>query len=314
MDGDDRAALVERVSSLASSYFAGDDAPGLGPFIRRFYADVGADDLAERTIDELAGAARALWRVASNRPPGTPVIRAYDPAAGVDGWSSPYTVIEVVSDDMPFIVDSVTTAIERRHSTVQLAIHPIVAVRRTTDGRLLGVAASGDPNGADGYVHAEGERRVVESFVHMEIDRIDDTTLLAELVDELRAVYADVHAATSDWSDMLAATFRVVNELGTNTSGDDDDRAETRALLQWMADHHFTFLGVCDIVPTDDGRATIVEGSELGVLRNESRIALTPFPGSATLVVNKEPQRSRVHRDVYLDAVAVRSVGPDGRV
>ena len=213
---------------------------------------------------------------------------------------------------MPFIVDSVTMAIERRHSTVQLAIHPIVAVRRTTDGNLLGVAASGDPSSADGYVHTEGERRVVESFVHMEIDRIDDTTLLAELVDDLRATYADVHAATNDWSDMLAVAFRVVNELGA--AGGDADRAETRALLQWMADHHFTFLGVCDIVPTDDDRATIVEGSALGVLRNESGIELTPFPGSATLVVNKEPQRSRVHRDVYLDAVAVRSIDPDGRI
>src|SRR3954469_4995378 len=140
MDGDDRSALVERVSSLASSYLSADEAPGLAEFIRRFYADVSAEDLAERNVEDLAGAARALWRVAPHRSPGEPIIRAYDPTAGVDGWSSPYTVIELVSDDMPFIVDSVTMAIEGRLGGVQLSIHPIIPLRRAPDGRLLGLA------------------------------------------------------------------------------------------------------------------------------------------------------------------------------
>jgi glutamate dehydrogenase len=311
MDGDDRSALVERVSSLASAYVAADEAPGLAEFIRRFYADVSADDLAERNVEDLAGAARALWRASRHRQPGAPIIRAYDPTSGVDGWSSPYTVIEVVSDDMPFIVDSVTMAIERRHGVVQLAIHPIVAVRRARDGQLLGLATD-EGNGADG--HTENEKRLVESFVHIELDRIDDTAVLAELVDALRVAYADVQAATSDWSDMLAATFRVVNELASGPGAGDEEHAETRALMQWMADHHFTFLGVADIVPTTDDPAAIVEASALGILRNPGRPRLTPFGGTETLVISKEPERSRVHRDVYLDAVAIRSFAPDGSV
>ncbi len=81
-----------------------------------------------------------------------------------------------------------------------------------------------------------------------------------------------------------------------------------------MADHHFTFLGVCDIEPTADDPTAIVDGTALGILAGSSRPPLTPFPGSATLVVSKEPQRSRVHRDAYLDAVAVRVVASDGGV
>ncbi len=313
MDGNDRSLLVERVSSLAAAYVAAGEPPGIAEFIRRFYADVSDDDLAERNVEDLAGAARSLWRVAAHREFGAPIIRAYDPTPGVDGWSSPYTVIEVVSDDMPFIVDSVTVAVERRLGIVQLSIHPIVTVRRTRDGQLLGVAPEGSPP-SDPEANAD-EVFVVESYVHVELDRIDDTTALAALVDDLRQVFADVRSATSDWVKMLAAVRRVGDDLARDQPFTAiEDLAETRALLEWMADHHFTFLGACEIEPTPDDPSAIVAGSELGILRDPEHAPQPPIDAPIPLVVTKEAQRSTVHRDVYLDSVAVRRLDRDGNV
>src|SRR5204863_5413321 len=120
------------------------EAPGLADFIRRYYAEVALDDLVTRKVEDLAGAARAHWRLAAHRAPGEVIVRVGNPAAGADGWQSPHTVVEVVSDDMPFVVDSITVELERHGLAVQLVVHPVVVVRRDENGNLLGLAAGAD--------------------------------------------------------------------------------------------------------------------------------------------------------------------------
>src|SRR5947209_8670814 len=137
----DRDALVERAAGLADTYVTAGEPPGLADLIRRYYPGVAPDDLLERRVEDLTGAARAHWRFAAQRHPGTALVRVTNPApGGADAWSSPYTVIEIVTDDMPFLVDSVTMEIDRHGLGVQLTVHPIVKVRRDSEGHLLGLA------------------------------------------------------------------------------------------------------------------------------------------------------------------------------
>ena len=160
----ERTALVERVSGLATAYVSAGEPPGLPDFIRRYYGAVAVDDLTARRMEDLAGAARAHWRLAADRAPGTAVVRVGNPNTQTDGWQSPHTVVEIITDDMPFLVDSVTMELDRHGLGLQLAVHPIVRVRRDDTGRLLGLADE----------HESGPGVCVESYLHVEVERCTD--------------------------------------------------------------------------------------------------------------------------------------------
>src|SRR5215467_14398715 len=132
-------------------------------FTERYFHDVEPEDLAEREPADPYGAALSHWNFARKREPGHARIRVFNPTLEEHGWQSTHTIIEIVNDDMPFLVDSVTMEVNRHGLTLHLLIHPIVAVERGADGVLAGLASGEDPNA----------RR--ESFIHVEVDRVVDT-------------------------------------------------------------------------------------------------------------------------------------------
>ena len=102
-------------------------------FLRQFYAHVAPDDILGQSPDNLCGAGLALWDQAQQRRPGTCHIRVYNPRRADQGWESSHTVIEIINDDMPFLVDSVTAALNRLGVEVYLVIHPILRLISTCD-------------------------------------------------------------------------------------------------------------------------------------------------------------------------------------
>ncbi len=110
--------------------------------MRQYYWRAPAEDLLERDTLDLYGAALAHWNFARRRRPGTPNVRVYNPSFEQHGWQSPHTAIEIVGDDMPFLVDSVSMELSRLESGIHLNIHPVVRVRRSADGELEEVVAS----------------------------------------------------------------------------------------------------------------------------------------------------------------------------
>src|SRR5438046_9837856 len=148
-------------------------------FTARYFQDVDPEDLAERQPADLYGAALSHWNFARKRDPGSARLRVLNPTIAEHGWQSTHTVIEIVNDDMPFLVDSVTMEVNRHGLTLHLIIHPLVAVNRDADGALRGLAGDG------GGGH--------ESFIHVEVDRIPEPPRLdaldvdvARVLDELR--------------------------------------------------------------------------------------------------------------------------------
>ena len=105
-----------------------------------------------------------MWNLAQDRAPGEVKVHVYNPEPERDGWESPHTVIEVVSDDMPFIVDSVTMELARGSYGIDLVIHPVIRVRRDDDGQLLEVL---EPD-------ASAPDAIAESVLHAEIARERD--------------------------------------------------------------------------------------------------------------------------------------------
>ena len=309
---------LEEVLALLRGKVDSAQQPALEAFVRRYYAGVDPEDLDEREVADLYGAALSHWNFGRRRTPGQPSVRALNPSLSEQGWQSTHTVIEIVNDDMPFLVDSVTMEVNRHGLTLHLIVHPILEVRRSADGALEGLGAGG----------------ARESWIHVEVDRVPDTAALAELAADIARVLGDVRAACADWQPMRDKLHEIAAAIAaTPPPLPADELAEGRAFLDWLADNHFTLLGYrCHDLVLHDGVESlrIVPGSGLGILHESSQLgdgkdvaaafaALPPAVRAVArkpelLVVTKSNSRSTVHRPGYLDYIAVKRFDGAGQV
>ncbi len=183
-----KQAILEQAMRIADQSLPAAGAREARAFIAAYYEQVDAEDLAAREPADLYGAAMAHLAFARTFASGTPKLRVYNPREEEHGWASPHTVIEMVNDDMPFLVDSVTMEVNRQGCTLHLLNHPLYSTRRDAQGRL----ESFGPPGSDGHQ---------ESLIHVEVDREIDPARLKALADGLLAALGDVRAAWRDWAD-----------------------------------------------------------------------------------------------------------------
>src|SRR5256885_4915352 len=172
-DQDIRVQGLDEVLRLVRAKVAPDMRSLLERFVRRYFSQLDPEDLAERQPADLYGAALSHSNFARKRDPGSARLRVFNPSIEEHGWQSTHTIIEIVNDDMPFLVDSVTMEVNRHGLTLHLIMHPILAVSRDPDGTLLGLADK----------DAKDIRR--ESFIHVEVDRISDAAELERLAADI---------------------------------------------------------------------------------------------------------------------------------
>ena len=147
--------LINRVATLVRKGLSPTQAKLAEAFVRRLYSNVPPDDILGESTENVAGAAAALLGFARQRRAGKAKVHVYNPQGGGDGWSSSHTVIEIVNDDMPFLVDSVTAELGRYQGEVHLVIHPIMDMVRDRKGNLKAVHAAGEgPAGTGASVTA----------------------------------------------------------------------------------------------------------------------------------------------------------------
>ncbi len=323
-----KEALVDKVVGLARQRV---DSPLKEPaerLIAAFYANVAPEDVLSREAEQLYGAAMALFAFARQRPPGRPKLRLYQPQADEHGWDCPHSVIEIVNDDMPFLVDSVTAALGRRGIAVHLLVHPILPARRDASGRLVELPTA--PAGA-----APPEGLMPESLMHVEIDRQRAGPEADALIDELTVVLADVRAAVEDWQPVRRRVEEIIGGFDALPATlDAAEVAETKDFLRWIHDDNFTFLGYCRfrfegaaktkqagaIVALPDSGLGLMRdtslrlfesGHDLGAMPPELRVFLArPY----LLLLAKADRVSTVHRGVPLDIVGIKRFDAAGRV
>jgi glutamate dehydrogenase len=214
-------AVVARVRERSDEW----EADQRERFVRHYYEHVAPEDVVARNPVDLYGAALAHWSLMRERMPGEIKVHVYSPVPEQHGWASPHTVVETVTDDMPFLVDSVSAELTRHDSGIHLVIRPIYDVSRDESGRVFAVQ--------------DGQGRP-ESLIHVEIDRQTDPAILEQLRADLVRVLGDVRAAVEDWPRMRERARAIVDELAASPL---PEAAEARELLAWMDDGHFTFLG-----------------------------------------------------------------------
>jgi glutamate dehydrogenase len=290
-------------------------------FVDAFLASLSDKELTATGPDTLFHIAMTQWQFAQQRARGTAKIRVFNPTAENDGWQSPGTVVSIVNDDMPFIIDSAMAYLTGHNLAVHRLVHPVLRIARDDEGRLTGV---GSPSGDSGWP--------LESCVFAEIDRCRDDSQLRALEQGLAAVLLDVRSVIVDWKSMmarLAETVAVFEE--TPPAGLPQAEArEAAAFLNWMGDNHFTFLGyreyAIDNISREDFRYHVSTDSGLGVLRDLDvrplglwsgtlpPEALDFYTSSTPLIITKSAEHSSVHRRVAMDSVGVKIYDAAGRV
>jgi glutamate dehydrogenase len=313
-----KAEILQQIVATIHEKVPEDRRDQVEEFARQYYQRLAPEDLLELEPEDLYGAVLAHWRLAHRRQPGEAKVRVYSPRFEEHGWRSKHSIVEIVTDDMPFLVDSVAMELNRNGLVIHLPIHPVIAVRRDEAGGLVEVLP---PDAGDG---------VRESYLHFEVDRQSEPEVLDRLRAEIERVLADVKASVEDWSAMREQVRSILAELDERPPPiDDDELAEARALLQWIEDHHFTFLGYrsYDLVQ-EDGQDMLrpVPGTGLGILRQgQTKPASGSFaklPPEARrlarephiLVLTKANSHSTVHRPSYLDYIGVKRFDEQGQV
>ena len=321
MPPDDRTEVIEHLRKYALKRMAPEQVRLFLPFVERYYERVAAEDLVARAVPDLFGAALAHLRLARHRPPGEPVVAVFSPTFDEHGFACPHTVVQVVTDDMPFLPDSLTTELTRHGFGMHIAIHPVFEVERGPDGELLAVL--GDDEGQPGEVDT-----VRESFHHIEIDRQADATVFDRLRLDLIRVLGDVRAANQDQVAMRERAVSIAGNLDAEAGTIDRDDREEADFLRWLAEDHFTFLGYreYEIVPGQgEEMLRAVAGSGLGILRDtDGKVVSHPLStlppdvrrkvlGPVLLNLTKANSRATVQRGSYLDYVGIKRFDAAGR-
>jgi glutamate dehydrogenase len=307
-------------------------------FLQAYYANVDVEDLAEREPAALAGTALSHLMFARRRRRSA-LVRVFNPTSREHGFTSPHTVIEMVNDDMPFLVDSINLALTQRSLTLHFLTHPIFAVARDVAGDLLSVQERGeaftDKKQLAGKKRPAAERLRLESFQHVEVDRIVDPAALQSLAAQIERSMRDVRVACADWLKMQGAARQTAQELSSlNERFDPSLLSEAVALLTWMENRHFTFLGYREYrLQGRKGHETLqpIVATGLGILRRghkQRRDSKQPestrrIPSSDIrrqsrsrdlVLVTKANFESTVHRPGYLDYVGVKQFDAKNRV
>ncbi|HSN68518.1 MAG TPA: NAD-glutamate dehydrogenase [Thermoanaerobaculia bacterium] len=309
-----RTAQIDRLAERARKLRPA-DAESIERFIHEYFRLIAPDDL-KGDPDALLAGALSLWDFGEERVPGQAMIRIVNPTG-----SRGHTVVEVVNDDMPFLVDSIVAELNRVERNIHLIIHPVVGVVREKDGKRKAIVPRSDVAAAKG---------ITESYMHFEIDRETEQAELETLRNCIAVILDDVRVAVADWQTMRQRLTESLAEIERGkTPVAKDDVEESKEFLKWLGDENFIFLGYRQYrFVREEGKEFLKVQPETGLgilrdVRSESRkrsdVPFTPeFSRFAKrkelIVVAKANHRSTVHRSVHMDRIGIKRYDDGGNL
>ncbi|MHC8333188.1 NAD-glutamate dehydrogenase [Pseudomonas sp. LB3P25] len=306
-----QAALAQHISEQAL--------PQVALFAEQFFGIISLDELTQRRLSDLAGCTLSAWRLLERFDHAQPQVRVYNPDYERHGWQSTHTAVEVLHHDLPFLVDSVRTELNRRGYSIHTLQTTVLSVRRGSKGELLEILPKG----------TQGDDVLQESLMYLEIDRCANSAELNVLSKELEQVLGEVRVAVADFEPMKAKVQEILTGLDNSQfKVDPEEKAEIKSFLEWLVGNHFTFLGYEEFVVRDEadgGHIVYDQDSFLGLTKllrtgltyDDLRIedyAVNYLREPTLLSFAKAAHPSRVHRPAYPDYVSIREIDADGNV
>ncbi len=305
---------VTAIERLIPGRVAEADSAVFSAFVRSYYDTASPDALRLRTPEELLDIALGHWHFARTRAAHETLLRVLPPLPPSDG-RAPLMVIETCVDDRPFLVDTITLCIRAAGAAIDWSVHPVLRMQRGASRQI-------ERLGNDGIA--------AESWIHIECEPLASAQAYAQLEADIHRVLDDLRRAVDDYPETLRRLRSLAAALGTVPPGADaDEFAEARSFLEYLDDHHFTFLAYEEsrAVRTDDGRLRFDtdRSSGLGLLQPDSRwrdeeliaprAELDKYAESPRLVVvTKANLRSSIHRNELMDIVSIKRFDAAGAI
>jgi len=316
-----RADILNKVVGAARKTLKKELAAKIEPFVRHFYANIPEQDLAGRKPNELFHRAYRIWKFGESRANKKALVHVFNPTLREHGYESDHTVVDIINDDMPFLVDSITSEFGWQGLETRLLIHPMIKIRRNKAGKMGEVI---EPGMAD----ADSRK---ESIMHIEITH-QSGKRLSEIKARLEQILRDVRASVEDWLPMRERMAQIIEDMHTSPKGYHlDEVSEAREFLRWIHDNNFTFLGFREYRPKGKGRSTglmLDSTTGLGILRDPELSVFEEWGGDGSqapevrafarhrdiLLVTKTNHRSSIHRPVHMDAIGIKRLDEKGKL
>lgn len=312
----------EAVFDIAAEQVAEEEREDLRVLLRAFWRDLSTETLSELRPEDVLGAAVSHRGLGAVRRPGQTLVRVFTPTVEANGWGTRNTVVQVINDDMPFLIDSVSAALAAAGATIRFLTHPQLDVVRDDEGRLVRLDPVGASDGSgDGDVETPSDGvRCRESWMHIEVMRATDRAAVERMEQEVRSALDDVCIIFQDWGPMTKQAIRAAIELDPYVAAKDTEAEQARDLLDYLADDNFLFLGYLRY-QVEDGERSPVPGSGLGLLRDQDGRSALPMdlPSAreawkrSLFLVTKANQRTTVHRRVFPEHIVVKIRDEEGR-
>ncbi len=324
-----KIALLEEAMLLAQKSRA-QEPSDLRDFLSLLFARGAAEDLLAYSALDLLQLAQAGLAHLGQRAANDASIRVFTPQ-NETGILSQISVIELINDNMPFLVDSVRAELDEMGLHMRLIVHPIVTLERDGAGTLTALTtAPAKPSKQAPAREASGTR---ESLIHIHIDRLNDEKQAEQIAANLKQTLIDVRLVVADWKPMLTRVDAVIQDLKNLPPPIPvAELAEAIQFLEWLRDNNFTFLGMreydmrgkgakAQLEPINDTGLGVLRDPEAGLLRRGRTDAANMPPEVraflkqlSPLIISKANLRSRVHRRVPLDYIGIKLFDANGEL
>ncbi len=316
----EKEAITDRLIGLLRERLPKDGIEPVIHFAKLYYARCAAEDVLGQSLENLYGSLLSHWHLVGHRKSCKPLIRVYNPVYEEHSWQSPHTVIEVVTCDMPFLVDSLNMYLIRQGITIHITLHPVINVQRNSTGHITAIAPPDTTQ--EGYA--------TEAIMRFEVDRQTAPEELEALHAGFERTLHDIRLVVEDWQPLCTQIKEIITTLDAQQLPiPAEEKSEVLAFLRWLEDNHFTFIGfrAYDLVDKDgQDQLRLVKGSGLGIFRGtqadhmSESFAHIPAPMRRTartrnlLIITKSTAHSPVHRPAHLDYLGIKRFDENGEV
>jgi glutamate dehydrogenase len=322
--------ILEKIIALISKKIT-KNSDVIQNFTNQLYANVNSDSLLNHNITDLYGIALSYWQFIQQYKYSEEkyIIQVYNPSFEQYAWQSPHTIVSILTEDMPFLVDSLKIALHNQDIYSHLIIHPVLKIERNANGKFQKLFNT-DVAKTNNYSN--------EVLIHIEIDKQTSTKHVGEdkhlekIKQKLEQTLNILSTVVKDWQSMRNKMVEIIAEVeNDNISLNNNENNDIYDFLNWLQKKHFLFLGYREYsLETKQGEdiLKIIPNSSLGLLNSElSEINQTSksfqrLPQNLRnlarnphlLILNKSSTKSPIHRYDYMDYIGIKRLNAKGEV
>jgi glutamate dehydrogenase len=314
------SVILQNVAELIKQKVPKETAGLVEQFSTLLYRNISTLDLAHRNDSDMYGATLSLWNSLNGHQDTSPVIKVFNPEVSKHGWKSNHTIIEVIVTEMPFLVDSLRIALNRKGLSPHLMLTCPISIVRDKNKQISKLSAA---------TNKTAKSASVETVFFIEIDRQTEQYMLDDLADEISSVLSEISLTVNDWQPILNKLRDVVSDIKQGKQPcSAAEKKSALDFLAWIADNNFTFMGYrsYNITKVEGDMALSPDlSTSLGLMKNiksPKQRLLSKVGASARelalgknlLVLTKANTRSRVHRPAHLDYIGIKRFDDKGNV